>query len=120
MKPVGIRVKHATLRSCVHVVPVLAKPYADGGFLCPTCHVWHPVKAVHLWLDDQGTCIVSRGVLDELRLAGMPELTIVGHVNNPPTLTIRKGFDRAAADQENRRITVWQENPRAVRPASLV
>lgn len=100
----GIRIRHSTQRSTCHVVPVLAKPYADGGFVCPTCHVLHPVKAVHLWLDDRGECLVSQGVLEELRMAGMPDLQIVGGVNNPPPLLIG---NRPAVDQANRKITDW-------------
>jgi hypothetical protein len=104
----GIRIQHATARSVCHVVPVLAKPYADGGFKCPTCQVWHPVKAVHLWLNDVGDCLVSPGVLAELRLAGMPGLTVVGEVVNPPPLQLGVGVDRAGVDQTNRRIIQYQ------------
>ena len=102
----GVRIAHQTARSVCHVVPVVKKPYSDGGFQCPTCHVWHPVKAVHLWLNDQGECLVSEGVLEELRMAGMPDLTVVGEVLNPPTLNIFKGADRAEIDNENRRIQI--------------
>lgn len=104
---VGIRIRHATLRSCVCVVPVLKKPYADGGFICPTCQILHPVKAVHLWLDAAGTCLVSEGVLGELQLAGMPDLTVVGSVPNPPALVVGRGVNRASVDQKNRRIAQW-------------
>lgn len=103
----GIRVRHMTARSVCHVVPVLAIPYADGGFICPTCHVLHPVKSVHLWLDDRGECLVSEGVLGELRLAGMPGLEVVGSVENPPPLRIAAGLSREQIDQENRRVQVW-------------
>lgn len=104
---VGIRVKHSTLRSCVALVPVLGKPYPDGGFQCPTCRTLHPVKTVHLWLDDTGTCLVSRGVLDELRMAGMPDLEVVGHTANPPRLVVGRGSNRAQIDHSNRKITQW-------------
>jgi hypothetical protein len=85
----------------------MAKPYADGGFTCPTCGVLHPVKAVHLWLNDAGECLVSEGVLEELRMAGMPDLVVVGAVDNPPTLQIGDGVNRAAVDQNNRQITQY-------------
>lgn len=104
---VGVRVKHSTLRNCVHVVPVLKKPYADGGFICPTCQILHPVKAVHLWLDATGTCLVSEGVLEELKLAGLPDLTVIGATPNPPSLVVGRGVSRAAVDNKNRRITEW-------------
>lgn len=91
----------------MHVVPVLAKPYSDGGFTCPTCNIHHPVKSVHLMLDDRGECLVSEGVLGELQLAGMPDLTVVGHVDNPPPLKIGKGATRAGIDHDNRAITQY-------------
>lgn len=102
--PIGWRIRHDTLRSTLHVVPVLAIPYADGGFICPTCHILHPVKAVHLWLDDNGEALISEGVLGELRQAGLPELTLVGGVTNPPPLKIGQGVDRANIDHDNRKI----------------
>lgn len=104
---VGIRVSHATKRSGMAVVPVPQKPYGDGGFTCPTCNVPHAFKHVHLMLDDRGECLVSEGVLGELALAGMPDLVVVGHVDNPPPLRIGQGVDRAAVDQGNRRITQY-------------
>lgn len=87
----------------------MAKPYTDGGFVCPTCHVLHPVKSVHLWLDDRGECLVSEGVLDELRMAGMPGLSVVGAVEKPPPLRIVQGVTREQIDQENRKVHVWKE-----------
>lgn len=106
----GIRIQHATVRSTCHVVPVLAIPYVDGGFICPTCHVLHPVKSVHLWLDDRGECLVSEGVLAELRLAGMPELVVVGETLNPPPLRVGVGIDRTVIDQSNRKIVHYQRS----------
>lgn len=108
----GIRVAHDAARSICHVVPVLAKPYGDGGFICPTCHVLHPVKAVHLWLDDRGECLVSQGVLEELRMAGMPGLAVVGSVDNPPPLRIMAGVKREELDNQNRRVHLWTPEPR--------
>lgn len=106
-KPIGFRVKHASFRSCTLGVVVLAKPFEDGGFMCPSCHVWHPVKVVHLWLDDRGEALVSQGVLDELRLGGMPELTYEGPAYDPPPLTLGPGVDRAKVDQDNRKIVQY-------------
>lgn len=103
----GVLIRHATARSTCHVVPVLAKPYTDGGFVCPTCHVLHPVKAVHLWLNDVGECLVSEGVLGELRLAGMPDLQVVGGMKDPPPLRIMAGVTREELDNENRRVRLW-------------
>lgn len=101
----GILIQHATARSTMHGVVVMAKPYTTGPIDCPTCHVLHPVKVVHLWLNDTGHCLVSPGVLEELRMAGMPDLTVVGHSATPPPL--RLYVDRAAQDFEHRRQTLY-------------
>lgn len=107
---VGIRVHHDTSRSCVRTVAVAQKPYGPGGILCPSCHVRHDVKTVHLWLDDQGDCLVSKGVLDELRMAGMPGLSVVAQVADPPPLRIIAGVSREQLDNENRRVRLWTPN----------
>lgn len=101
----GVRVRHETLRSCVALVPVLAKPFKGQSLdRCPTCFVVHPCKTVHLWLDDAGTCIVSRGVLEELRMAGMPQLQTLEEIKNPPPLAL--GVRREKQDQEARYLIV--------------
>ena len=108
----GIKVRHATARSTMVLVPIMSKPLnAKPTDLCPGCKamfasdVVHPVKTVHLWLDDTGACIVSDGVLELLREAGMPELTTENEVANPPTLTIGDGADtRQVQDYKNRTI----------------
>lgn len=104
----GIRIAHRTLKACVALVPLVHKPFTGQSLdLCPTCQIIHPVKTVHLWLDDAGQCLVSQGVLDDLRLAGMPNLEIMGHTNNPPPLRLGNGATREQLDQANRLITVW-------------
>lgn len=101
----GILIQHATARSCMHLVVLLSRPYATGPIDCPTCHTWHPCKTVHLWLNDTGHCLVSEGVLEELRMAGMPDLTVVGHSDTPPTL--RLYIDRTKQDFEHRKQQVF-------------
>ena len=104
----GIRIAHRTKRSCVALVPLMHKPFtADSIDTCPTCLIVHPVKTVHLWLDDQGTCLVSQGVLDDLRKAGMPNLQVLHEVKKPPPLRLGNGATREQLDQSNRLITVW-------------
>jgi hypothetical protein len=102
----GIRIAHRTARSGILLVPILSKPF-PGPFdsvkdKCPTCHQVHMTKTVHLWLDADGTCIVSAGVLEDLRLAGMPGLAVMAEVLNPPPLQI--GAGRAEVDNGNRKI----------------
>ena len=109
----GIRIRHRTLTSCVALIPVMSKPLRGTGLggsfdptldACPSCHLVHVVKTVHLWLDDSGSCIVSRGVLEELRLAGMPELDVAEEITNPPPLTL--GVRREEQDHQARAIVV--------------
>ena len=107
----GIRVRHKSLRASVALVPVLKKPLRGSGpngvfdpilDQCPSCHLVHTVKTVHLWLDDAGGCIVSQGVLEELRLAGLPDLEVGEEVKKPPALTL--GIQREKLDKESRKI----------------
>lgn len=113
--PAGIRVKHATLTNCLVLVPVLKKPYTTGPIDCPMCLTFHPVKTVHLWLEPDGTCIVSPGVLAELRMAGMPQLAVENEVAAPPPLRLGKQLSdvtarrewRASEDNRNRATNLW-------------
>jgi len=109
----SIQIRHRTMRGTIggmpHTVPILSKPIRSfdrfGKLLerkCPTCGVHHPCKTVHLWLDDTGACLVSSGVLDDLRLAGMPNLDTVGASNVAPSIEINK--PRAIVDRNNRAI----------------
>lgn len=112
----GIRIKHATLTNCLVTVPVLSIPYGNGPIDCPMCQTWHPVKTVHLWLEPDGTCIVAPPVLDLLKRAGMPALSVVNEVKNPPPLHIGVGKQdsvrvrrdwRHAQDKKNRATNLW-------------
>lgn len=113
-EPIGYRVTHRTIRSRVCVIPILSKPFINRRTgerfqqNCPTCHVLHPVKCIHLWLDDTGSAIVSAGVLEELKSAGMPELDYVGVVRKPPPLRAGHGISRAEVDQQNRKIVQYK------------
>lgn len=100
----GTRIRHAIARSTMVLVPILSKPLnTKPTDVCPGCKLVfgrddvHPVKTVHLWLDDTGTCIVSEGVLEQLREAGMPQLESENEVQEPPSLWIGDG---AAAREE--------------------
>jgi hypothetical protein len=83
----------------------MSKPFTGASLdICPSCHLVHPVKTVHLWLDDTGACIVSQGVLEDLRKAGMPELETFEEVKNPPPLAI--GVQREKQDQQARQLII--------------
>ncbi len=116
-RPRGIRIKHRTKRLGVALVPVYKRPFMGLLRECVTCKVVHRVKTIHLTLDAEGTCIVSEGVLDSLKLAGMPDLDYVADIVNPPPITItgnRLGLNdeknsRLAVDAANRKITLRKE-----------
>lgn len=101
----GIRIAHTTARNVVYLVPIVAKPFTGLSLdMCPSCHLVHPVKTVHLWLDAAGSCIVSQGVLADLQSAGMPDLAVMAEVPNPPPLNFGPGFTREQIDNGNRKI----------------
>ena len=107
--PAGHRLQHSHLRFGLFTVPIPWIPIDKGkGYLCPTCQVTHMVKTIHLQLDSDGTVIVSQGVYERLKKAGLEThgLTRIGTVLNPPTLGIARGKTRAQIDAENRKITV--------------
>lgn len=103
----SIRIQHSTKRSGMATVSVYTKPINGLRRLCPTCNIIHPVKTVHLWLDDVGTCLVSKGVLQDLQQAGMPDLVVVGSIVNPPPLDLR--LSRPENDHQNTKIRFWKE-----------
>ena len=99
----GIRIVHSSARSSVVLVPIMSKPFFGQSLdRCPSCHLVHLVKTVHLWVDADGTCIVSQGVLKDLKSAGMPSLSVVAEVLKPPPLQL--GVAREKTDQSNRKI----------------
>jgi hypothetical protein len=119
-RPVGVRVKHATLRNKLFVVENSKHLFTDGGYDCNQCApvfgpVHHYGKATHLWLEPDGTALVSVGALEELKRAGMPNLRVIDHTNEPPTLRLGRNAERQVVDNDNRRI--WVPTPRFLRTA---
>ncbi len=108
----GIQIRHVTGRrqnQDPFLVPIDSISTvgigADGLELvraCPLCHVPHLVKTVHLWLDDSGACLVSPGVLVDLKSSTLWHLfEVSGHEVAPPAIRIG---DRDGTDFVNRRI----------------
>ncbi len=108
-KPRGIRIRHRTARFGVKVVAVNKRPYIGLNTVkCPTCQIIHHVKNIHLPLDANGGCIVSEGVLADLKLVpDMAGFDIVADIVNPPPITLTG--NRLAVDQANNHIRVWKE-----------
>lgn len=108
----AVQIRHKTRRgfdatSRPYLVPILEKPYIDeNGIRQPipdcVCGRFHAVKTVHLWLGPEGECLVSSGVLEDLRLAGMPDLEVVGHSGDPPPINLNQA--RTLVDKTNRAI----------------
>jgi hypothetical protein len=103
---VGVILIHPSKRNVVYPVENIKRPFGDGGYICNVCHVHHKFKTTHLWLNDAGSCVVSTGVLEELRLAGGGNMTVFGHTTQPPPIKIGRGNTREKVDNENRRIVV--------------
>lgn len=102
----GYVLRHQTARSELVLVEVPQKPYGRN-ILCPRCKKFHAIKTVHLDVNDAGTVIVSKGVLDELKLAGLPGFEFVTAVNNPPALVMNPKVSRAEMDYVNRKQYIY-------------
>jgi hypothetical protein len=113
MKPVGVYVEHRFRKSdWLYLVMVWKKPFvrSDGtkvSRFCPLCQTLHFTKTVHLDLVE-GRAIVSSGVLEELKMAGLPDLDIVGTTAVPPGLKVGDAGSRVEQNQTNRQIKVWK------------
>ena len=108
-QPRGIRIRHRTARFGTKVVAVNKRPYNGLNTVkCSTCQVIHHVKNIHLPLDATGACIVSEGVLADLKLVpDMGGFDYVADIVNPPPITLTG--NRLAVDQANNHIRVWKE-----------
>ncbi len=115
-KPLGIYVEHRFRKTnWLYLVMVWKKPFIDKttgkpkSRFCPLCQTLHFTKTVHLDLVE-GRAIVSKGVLDELRMAGLPDLDITGTTKTPPPLKTGGTHvgSRPAQNLTNRSILTWQ------------
>lgn len=87
----GIRLRHPELRSTLLLLVDPERPYIPP-YLCSACNVAHTAKTYHLYLDHQGTVIVSTGVLAGLRrIPGMGGLQVENVVADPPNQTVHIG-----------------------------
>lgn len=113
-KPTGVRLRHTGgITNQLYVVENNKRPYEDGGFDCNLCiGVHHRGKATHLWLEPDGGCFVSIGVLEELKAAGMPNLAVVGYTYQPPPLAVgNRAKPIVEQNNDNRRINVLPHIP---------
>ena len=121
---IGIRIQHTDPKSAngsrVYTIPILSQPLwvhvnpIVGVDECDICGVIHPVKTIHLHMDDRGECIVSEGVLKLIQEKADPtgsdglafaNLRVAGFVKSPPPLNVRN--PRVLQDQKNRQIQQW-------------
>ena len=115
-KPLGIYIEHRYRKTnWLYLVMVWKKPYLDPNGkrmtrFCELCQTLHFTKTYHLDLVE-GRAIVSKGVLDDLKLAGMPGLDIVGTTTTPPPLKVGKPTvgSRPQQNLANRSILVYKK-----------
>lgn len=67
----------------------------------------HLCKTIHLSLSPNGSAIVSEGVFADLKLAGMPDLDVVGEVKQPPKIVVGGRETRAQQDHKAYAQRVW-------------
>lgn len=80
----GFRIVHDTARwPAVVVVPDMTRPFEKPA-RCPSCLTAHPVKTYHISVNDVGAAIVSPGVLEGLKRAGMGGFRVETGVPDPP------------------------------------
>ena len=109
----GYTIRHALDRNCVRLVPIMSKPIPVAPNhivpICPTGHVHHPVKTLHLWLGPAGECMISEGVLELLqgRVEGMDGFVLESVTDKPPPLRVGRNGDRAQVDNVNRKQHVY-------------
>ena len=125
-KPLGIYIEHRYRKTnWLYLVSVWKKPFVgpNGEHIskfCPLCQTLHFTKTVHLDLV-QGRAIVSTGVLEELRMAGLPSLDIVGTTKTPPPLKVGpRVTSRPEQNLTNRQILVWKPyTPKIYQPKGV-
>lgn len=83
----GLRIRHATERSCTFTLSDGSRPYREP-WLCPPppegCARLHQFKTYHLRLDETGAVIVSAEIWGKLqRIPGQP-FALANEVERPP------------------------------------
>ena len=125
-KPLGIHIEHRFRKTdWLYLVMVWKKPFVgpDGkpmSKFCPLCQTLHFTKTVHLDLVE-GRATVSTGVLEELKMAGLPDLDIVGTTKTPPPLKVGpRVTSRPEQNLTNRQILVWKPyTPKIYQPKGV-
>lgn len=110
-KAVGHRVRHTTDRMACRVTPIMSKPIptppGQKPKICPTCQIHHPVKCLHIWIEPDGSALISQGVLEMLQGVGMDGFVLEGATEKPPPLQIGTGKTRPAMDNANRAQVIY-------------
>ena len=89
------------------LVPIISQPIPNAR-PCSVCKISHLCKTVHLSLSPTGSAIVSEGVLNLLRTAGMPDLDVVGSTPTPPPVYVgRNAKPRAEQDHKTYAHRLW-------------
>jgi len=109
--PQTVRLVHRTKRgtgtfAALDLVPCNWIPIFHD---CPTCKKIHHHKTLHLWIEPDGSVLVSWGVFQLLQKAGLPNYDVAAEVVKPPPLRIGKNGTRLEIDKENRKMTMWKQ-----------
>lgn len=84
----GVRIRHATERSCTYVIVDQKRPYT-APVVCIACGVTHTFKTYHLTLDGNGAGIVSPEIAAKLGSFGpQTGFTVMNEVATPPAILI--------------------------------
>lgn len=79
----------------------------SGAAVCPSCRVKHPVKTYHIAVNDVGAAIVSPGVLEGLRRAGMGGFAVEAEIANPPKQILGASKGKFREIRRRDQITVY-------------
>ncbi len=82
----GIRLAHPVHKSCTLIIEHF-KPYT-APLLCGPCGKTHLTKTYHLYLDAEGTVIVSQEIFDSLKQVGLGGMHLANEVLKPPHQTV--------------------------------
>lgn len=103
----GFRIVHESARwPMVVTVADLSRPLSPVRS-CPSCQTAHLFKTYHISVNDQGAAIVSPGVLEGLRRAGMGGFAVESGVVDPPTKVLGGSNGKLVEIPRRDRIVAW-------------
>jgi hypothetical protein len=122
-KPATVRLVHRTKKgtgdfNALDLVPCTWKPRPNAK-QCPTCHVKHPYKTLHLWIEPDGSVLVAWVVYQTLLRAGLPNYDVAADVVKAPPLKLGQDVTRLEVDKQNRKMTMWKPWKRTLKKEAV-